>query len=139
MSLQKFFLSTALAITAGVFGANPAEAATSMVRCDEMLTSLSPMQSSLDQMQGAADDNRVRQQLLHLEASRLATDIANRLGAGASELDVQPLVNERNDVLVELEQLVATLALLEREVEALSVQVETAERGYIACVEATID
>ena len=139
MSLQKFFLSTALVLT-GVFGATPAEAATaSMVRCDEMLTSLSPKQNTLVEMEGAASDNRVRQQLLQLEASRLATDIADELSSGASELEVQPLVNRRNDVLNELEALVASLALLERELETLSAEVENAERGYIACVEATID
>lgn len=139
MAPNKILLAVVLGASSTLLGTIPAHGAQSDRRCGDQLIELGSMQAALTQMEVAVTTNHAHQKDLRVEASSLAATIAEQLRGGASELDVEPLVHRREAALDELDGAEALQPALERQLEALLLEVDSAERGYIACVEATID
>ena len=138
MAPTKILLAIALGASGALVGPAPAHGAESR-HCDDKLIELGSMQAALTQMEAAVADNVEHQQRLRTEASTLAATIAEKLRDGASETEVQPLVEQREAALTELDEVAAIQPVFERQLEALVLEVDTAERSYIACVESTLE
>lgn len=138
MSPTKIIFAVALGVSAALLG-SPARAAGSSLQCDDQLVDLGSMQAALTQMEEAVAANKTRRERLRTEASTLAATIADRLRDGASSLEVEPLAKQRSAALRELDQAQSIGPALEGQLEALLLQVDHAERAYIACIESTLD
>ncbi|MCB9716844.1 MAG: hypothetical protein H6712_23500 [Myxococcales bacterium] len=139
MAPRKILLAVFLGACSALTAASPVQAAQSSPRCDDMLIDLGSMQAALDQMEKAVAANDTHQQDLRTEASTLAATIAERLRGGASQLEVEPLLDRRAAALKELDQAQSLRPVLEGQLEALVLEVDHAERDYIACVESSIE
>lgn len=129
-----------LSLCASLLGASPAAAAaSSSPRCDDLLIELGATQAALSDMERAVAEIDGDRDALRTEASTLAATIADRLRGGATEPEVRPLVERRTTALDQLERLDARIALLQGQLDALTVEVDRAERGYLVCVERSLE
>lgn len=138
MSPTKIMFAVALGASAALLG-SPVRAAGPSLQCDDQLVDLGSMQAALAQMEEAVAANKAHRERLRTEASALAATIADRLRDGASSLEVEPLAEQRGAALRELDQAESIGPALEGQLEALVLQLDHAERGYIACIESTLD
>ncbi len=134
----KTLFAVALGLGAGLLAVPPAAAASSTARCEATLVDLGSIQAALDQMEQALTDNAAHHQALELEIATLDEAIALRR-ADDAKAEVQTLVEHRKGAVAEREQTDSLTPALERQRAALAFEVETMERGYIACIESTLE
>ncbi|MEM9463479.1 MAG: hypothetical protein AAGF11_55575 [Myxococcota bacterium] len=124
-----------LAIT--FIAAFPAHAAAST--CDDQLTELSNMEAALAQFEQAVATGEAQRDALRAEAHTLALAIADKHREGAEPAVIDRMQTQRREVLAELERREALTPVIVQQRDALVHAVDTARRGYITCVEASID
>ena len=76
---------------------------------------------------------------MRTRASMLAQKIADELSRGATDLDVQAMVDERKALIRQMAKGESLRDALGRQREALVVEVDRAQRRYIACVDSTLE
>ncbi|MEM7159457.1 MAG: hypothetical protein AAF799_41850 [Myxococcota bacterium] len=122
---------------------NPAYAATSSteqsIRCDDMLIEVGATQGALTVMEEALERSGKDRERMGTRASMLAQKIAAELSRGATDLDVQVMVEERKALLRQMAKSETLRAALDRQHEALVIEVDRAQRRYITCVETALD
>ena len=123
---------------ATLLGATPATASTTASQCEQLLTELDSKQDTLSQLEKAVAEGRARQDGLLVQANDLGYDIANQLSEGAVDADMQTLIDDREELFVEIDSIETTLNPIELQIDALSTDVDSTSRGYIACIESTI-
>jgi len=128
-----------LGLTASLLGAAPARAAASSVRCDQILVDVDSVSTSVEELEHAVAENHAKQQALRAEILDLADLIAERLAHGAESAEVAALVERRVSAMDRLEHLQALAPVLEARLASLRTELETAERGYVQCVEAGLE
>ncbi len=137
MRLPKSLLVT-LGLLLNLATLTSVSATESSTRCDDLLIDLGSMQAALTQMEDAVELNASRRDELRTESSRLAATSADKLRDGASETEVAPLRTQRDAALADLAGHEKLRPALVRQRDALHQEVQSAERGYIACVESTL-
>jgi septal ring factor EnvC (AmiA/AmiB activator) len=129
-------LATASLLALGFFAGTAAQASTTeAARCDAMLIELAEKQEVLAELQAAVEKGKADREALAQRASELAQEIAS---AKADGKDATALEQRRADALAELADLEAIAPAVAAQTEALAAEVDAAERGYIACVDATL-
>ena len=128
------------------FGAvvvSPASAATTSteqsIRCDDMLIEVGATQGALTVMEEALERSTKDRDRMRTRASMLAQKIADELSRGATDLDVQAMVDERKALIRQMAKGESLRDALGRQREALVVEVDRAQRRYIACVDSTLE
>ncbi len=130
--------AAALGLSAALLAATPAAAANSTAQCEAMLIDAGPVQEALEQMERALTENAAHLQALDLEMSTLAQTIAERRADGATKAELQPLLTQHGLAADEREGAEALTPMLQRQRDALAIEVDAAERGYISCIESAL-
>jgi chromosome segregation ATPase len=129
-------LLSASLLVAGLSFASPAQASTTeAARCDAMLIDLADKQKVLEDLQAALEKGKADRDALARRASELAAEIASAKAEGKA---TSSLERRRAEALAELADLSTLTPVVAAQAEALAADVDAAERGYIACVDATI-
>jgi hypothetical protein len=132
------FVGALLSLTTFGFGlgvADTAAAQTSSAQvCHDALADIAESRQTLEELEfavGRAKANRAT--LLHA-----ASEIAAQIAAAGSLAEIEALKADRRAVLEEVRTIDSLLPPIETQAKALAAQVAEAERGYIACIEASI-
>ena len=129
-------LLTASLLAVGLPSVSPAQASTTeAARCDAMLIDLADKQQVLEELQAALEKGKSDRDALAERASELAIEIAS---AKAERKNTKALEARRAEALAELADLETLAPVVAAQAEALAADVDAAERGYIACVDATL-
>jgi chromosome segregation ATPase len=123
-----FFLVAAAAPSMAVAGESNAEV------CHAQLEGLDDARAALDQLEDAVATAKAERAQLKVRDAELAAEIA--LADGAQR---DALVAERTTVQAELAAIADLLPAIEAQAVALRAELDSAERAYIGCIEATIE
>lgn len=124
---------TFLGIALGV--ATPASAAQTEQACMDALLQIEDARSALDGLQAAVDNAKADRETLTSRVAELDAEIAYAIG---DKKTIAKLRAERARVTGEIETIDTLLPPIEQQRDVLAAEVEQVERGYIACVEATL-
>jgi hypothetical protein len=102
--------------------------------CNAQLSELGDARSTLDQLEASIAQSKAERAELKVRDAELAAEIP--LAEGAQR---KALLAERAAVELELGAIAELLPVIEAQAEALRVDIESAERAYIGCIEATIE
>lgn len=123
-------------IAFGIALASPAQASTTeAARCDAMLIDLAEKQQVLEDLQAAVEKGKADREALAQQASELAAEIASAKREGK---EAEVMVTRRAEILAELADLEALAPVVAAQADALASDVDAAERGYLACVDASL-
>ena len=111
-----------------------AQAESEATACYAQLSDLDEARSTLDDLEAAVAGAKADRAALKIREAELDAEIAAATGT-----ERRGLVVERADVRAELDTIAELLPAIESQAKALRVEVDTAERAYIVCVEATLD
>ncbi|MCX4239148.1 hypothetical protein [Paraliomyxa miuraensis] len=128
-----------LSLCMGLLAGSASAAAGSSSGCDARLVELAATEQARDEMEQAVVVIDGDRQALRIEASRLAAIIAERTRGGASDSELASLVERRAKAQREAERLDARIVLLQRQLDALVSEVDRVERGYLACIERSLE
>jgi chromosome segregation ATPase len=126
-----------LALVASFAAVLPASAAES-ARCADVLDEAALARAALEQMEEALAEAKADRAMLAERADALALEIAELRATAPTSAKIVELQAERREVLREIAGADSMIPDLQRQVEGLRAAVEQAERGYIACVEASL-
>lgn len=130
-------LGILLGLAISFIAAFPAHAAPNT--CEDQLTELSAMEEALGQMEQAVATGATERDALRAEAQQLALAIADERHKGAAPAVIDRMETQRREALSELQRREALAPKVERQRDALAIAVDDARRGYIACVDASIE
>jgi chromosome segregation ATPase len=102
--------------------------------CGAQLSELDAARVTLDELEDAVTRSKADRSELQVRDAELAAEIPQAQGAQR-----KALVAERQAVKAELAAIADLLPAIEAQANALRADVESAERAYIGCIEATID
>lgn len=130
-------LRTLVAIVPFVLGltASQAHAETALPQCSAMLDEVTQARASLEQLEASLVSMDAERAELVAGIERLQQRIDAARGRGESTLGLQ---GERDAMRGELSLIDELRPAVVAQLEALRESIDTSERGYIACVEATL-
>jgi hypothetical protein len=103
--------------------------------CDAMLIDLQDSQSALAALEQAIDKGEADRAALRGRARAIASAIAEAHAAGRDASDLQA---EHDAIVSDLSDLEANASIVATQLDALRTEVESAERAYITCVDASL-
>ena len=130
-------VSLLLGLASLFVAAIPAHAASPS--CEDRLEELSGLEQVLEQLDHAITQGGKERAALRAESERLGMAITRKRQEGAPQSTLDRMHDQRRKALAELQRREALAPKVLRQRDALADAVTEAQRGYVACVDASLE